>query len=159
MDFKTGHIDGETTVKFGTITGGTGKNVVPEHVKITGEVRSLNHQKASDEVERILKKFEQNARKAGGLARCRRDDHIRAFKTDENDQVTDRFLKAAKSIGISRPEFIVTMGGSDGSRLQENGIKAIVLACAMENVHTTREYADIKELERAAELALALMTV
>lgn len=159
VDFKTGYIDEETTVNFGTIAGGTGKNIVPENIKITGEVRSLNHQKASDEVERILDRFQQNARKAGGLAHCRRNDHIRAFKTDENALVTYRFIKAAKSIGISRPEFIVTMGGSDGSRLQENGIKAIVLACAMENVHTTRECADVKELERAAELALALMTV
>ena len=158
-DFKTGYIDGETTVNFGTIAGGTGKNIVPENVKITGEVRSLNHQKASDEVERILKRFEQNARKAGGFAYCSRNDHIRAFKTDENDLVTDRFLRAAKSIGISRPELIATMGGSDGSRFQENGIKTLVLACAMENVHTTREYTDVKELERAAELALALMTV
>lgn len=158
-DVKTGHIDGETTVNFGTISGGTGKNIVPANIKITGEVRSLNHQKASDEVERILKKFEQSARKAGGLARCRRNEHIRAFQTDENDVVAGRFLKAAKSIGISRPELIATMGGSDGSRFWENGIKTMVLACAMENVHTTGEYTDVKELERAAELALALMTV
>lgn len=157
-DFKTGHIDRETTVNFGTIAGGTGKNIVPENVRITGEVRSLNHQKASDEVEKILDRFQQNARKAGGIARCCRNDHIRAFKTDENDVVVGRFLKAARSIGISRPELIATMGGSDGNRFQENGIKTMVLACAMENVHTTREYAVIKELERAAELAVKLMT-
>lgn len=159
VDFKTGHVDEETTVNFGTIAGGTGKNIVPENVRITGEVRSLNHQKASDEVERILDRFQQNARKAGGIARCCRNDHIRAFKTDENEVVVSRFLRAARSAGIDNPELIATMGGSDGNRFQENGIKTVVLACAMENVHTTREYAVIKELERAAELVLTLMTV
>ena len=158
VGFKTGHIDEETTVNFGTIAGGNGKNIVPENVRITGEVRSLNHQKASDEVERILDKFQQNAKKAGGIARCCRNDHIRAFNTDENDVVVGKFLKAAGSIGISCPELIATMGGSDGNRFQENGIKTMVLACAMENVHTTGEYVVIKELERAAELTLTLMT-
>lgn len=156
--FKTGHIDKETTVNFGTIEGGTGKNIVPEKVRMTGEVRSLNHQKAVDEVERILNRFQQNAGKAGGIARCCRIDHIRAFQTDEKDEVVGRFLKAAESAGISRPELIATMGGSDGSRLQENGIQTMVLSCAMENVHTTREYAAIKELEKAAGLAEKLMT-
>ena len=158
-DIGTGRIDEETTVNFGTIAGGTAKNIVPGNVRITGEVRSLSHQKASDETDRILQRFQQNARKAGGIAHCCRNDHIRAFQTDKREAVVERFRKAAESIGISRPELAATMGGSDGSRLWENGIQTMVLACAMENVHTTGEYTVIKELERSAELALALMTI
>ena len=158
-DMKTGHVDEETTVNFGTIAGGIAKNIVPENVRITGEVRSLSHQKAADEADRILHRFQQNARKAGGIAHCCRNDHIRAFKTNREEAVVERFLKAAESIGISSPKLVATMGGSDGNRLWENGIQTMVLACAMENVHTTGEYTVIKELERAAELALTLMTI
>lgn len=39
---KTGHTSENTTVNFGTISGGSGKNIVPEDVFIKGEVRSLN---------------------------------------------------------------------------------------------------------------------
>ena len=35
-----GRIDEETTVNFGTISGGTATNIVPDQVAIDGEVRS-----------------------------------------------------------------------------------------------------------------------
>ena len=56
------------------------------------------------------------------------------------------------------PECITTYGGSDANRLNANGIETIVLACAMENSHSTEEYTTVSELERSARLTLRLMT-
>ena len=38
---KTGRIDEDLTLNFGTIIGGSGKNIVPESVEIEGEIRSM----------------------------------------------------------------------------------------------------------------------
>ena len=70
---------------------------------------------------------------------------------------TRHFLWYAEQLGI-KPECIDTFGGSDANRLNKNGIETIVLACGMENCHSTGEYTSIEELEKSTELTLRLMT-
>lgn len=155
---KTGHVWDDTTVNFGIISGGTGKNIVPAEIKIQGEIRSLQHERAILEAEAIFESFRINARKAGGLADCQMHEHIRAYDRKESDEVVKHFKIAAKAAGIHETKLITTFGGSDGNRLNEQGIETIVLACAMENVHTTEEYTKTDELVKSARLALKLMT-
>lgn len=155
---KTGYVEDDTTVNFGTISGGTGRNIVPAEVKIRGEIRSLRHERAMKEAEAIFESFRINARKAGGLAHCQAQEHIRAYRREENDAVVKHFEMAAKAAGIHETKRITTFGGSDGNRLNEHGIETIVLACAMENAHTTEEYTKTEELVKSARLTLKLMT-
>lgn len=155
---RTGKTDEETTVNFGTINGGTGKNIVPEKITITGEVRSLDHEKAKKTMEGIIETFSHNARKAGGVAYCYCHEHIRAFTVDRNKETVKHFMQALPACDMNEIDLITTFGGSDANRLNEHGIETIVLACGMENVHTTKEYIAIKELKKSAELALRLMT-
>jgi tripeptide aminopeptidase len=52
-----GRIDEETTANFGTISGGTASNIVPERVVIEGEVRSHSMEKleqVTGEIEEIF---------------------------------------------------------------------------------------------------------
>ena len=70
-----------------------------------------------------------------------------------------RFMQAAEACGIEKVNLITTFGGSDGNRFNEHGIQTMVLACAMENVHTTSEYVKIEEFVKSAELTVKLMTV
>ena len=155
-DTPVGRVDEKTTVNFGTISGGRGINIVPEEVKIKGEVRSLDHQRAKNRVKEIFKSFEEKARKAGGLAKCRSTEHIRAYEVNEESDTVMHFKSTAAKCGL-RPELKTTYGGSDANRLNEHGIETIVLACGMENVHTSEEYADMDELVRSAELTLSLI--
>lgn len=60
---KQGRIDESTTVNVGTITGGLSKNIVPEVCTIEGEARSLNHDKAVHEVDKIHDIFMDVAKK------------------------------------------------------------------------------------------------
>lgn len=158
-ELKTGHIDSETTVNFGTISGGTGKNIVPEKIVIAGEIRSTNHEKASMQTEKVFRTFHDKAKKAAGIAYCCKHEHIRAFERKSSDAVAQRFMQAAKACEIEKTDLITTFGGSDGNRLNEHGIQTMVLACAMENVHTTTEYVNIEEFVKSAELTLQLMTI
>ena len=156
-EFKTGHIDEETTLNFGTIEGGSGKNIVPEKIRITGEIRSFSHEKARNISHKIREVFNEKARKAGGMVRCQIEEHIRAYAVGEEDTVVQHFLEATREEGLET-RLIKTYGGSDANRLNEEGIQTIVLSCAMERVHSTEEYSDIEELVRSANLVLRLMT-
>lgn len=154
----TGHVDPETTVNIGTISGGMGKNIVPESIILAGEVRSLDHERANRRMKEIIETFNRDAKKAGGLAACRWQEHIRAFSVSTSEQVVQRFKKACEDSHLMS-RMITTFGGSDGNRLNEAGIRTIVLSCGMEKVHTTSEYTSINELKKSAALTVKLMTV
>ena len=155
---RTGRVDEYTTVNFGTITGGTADNVVPERVRISGEVRSIIRGEAERIADRILERFAMDAGEAGGDAFCDRMEHIRAYQVAEDDPAVLRFRKACRLENIPC-SVIRTMGGSDANRLNEAGIRTIVIACGMENVHSTEEFCKLSELNRSAKLTLRLMTM
>ena len=153
-----GRVDGQTTVNVGKIEGGTAINIVPERIRLDGEVRSLNHSGAVRHVDDILKQFEENARKAGGIAHCSRKEHIRAYRIDESDPAVARFRQACESEELES-RCVTTLGGSDANRLNAAGIHAIVIANGMQNVHSTSEYTRLSDLEKCAKLTLRLMTI
>ncbi|MBR6365644.1 MAG: M20/M25/M40 family metallo-hydrolase [Lachnospiraceae bacterium] len=156
---RTGRVYNDITVNFGTIHGGSGRNIVPEHVEIEGEIRGLEHENTLCEAELIREVFEKSAKKYGGKVILTVTEHIHSYQVPERNKVVQRFLRVAREgMRCSRPECITTYGGSDANRLNENGIEAIVLACAMEKSHSTEEYTVLYELERSAELTLRLMT-
>ena len=157
---KTGHTDSYTTVNFGTIKGGSGKNIVPEEIYIEGEVRSLKHDEALKEIEKIKQVFEAEAKQYGGEAKVEYVEHIKAYEVDEGSFIVRRFAKAVLEDDRCRmPECIVTFGGSDANRLNENGISTIVMACGMENCHSKAEYTRLDDIESSAGLTLKLMTL
>ena len=156
---ETGHVEPDTTVNFGTIEGGSGKNIVPETVRIRGEIRSLRHERALREAEHIRAVFTEEAEKLSGRADVRVIEELRAYRVAEDAPVVRRFKKALAELGWGEGTLIDTFGGSDNNRFQCAGISGIVLACAMENVHSTAEYSDLNELQRSAELTLKLMTM
>jgi len=157
---KTGHTNENTTVNFGTIAGGTGKNIVPEDIFIKGEVRSLKHTAALKEIETVKEVFETEAKKYGGEVQIDVIEHIKAYGVEESSFVVQRFKKAVLEDDRCRmPECIVTFGGSDANRLNENGISTIVMACGMENCHSKAEYTNLDDIERSAGLTLKLMTL
>jgi tripeptide aminopeptidase len=158
-NIRTGRVYEDLTVNFGTISGGSGRNIVPEEVWIEGEIRCLEHEKALCEADLIKEIFEKAAKKYGGAIQFNLTEHIRSYGISKRKNVVKRFLAAAKEVTtLEQPETITTYGGSDANRLNEHNIDTIVIANAMENSHGTDEYTTIAELARAAELTLRLMT-
>ena len=156
---KTGHTAPDTTVNFGTIEGGDGRNIVPGLVRITGEVRSLRHEKALQELDAIEKTFLSAAERLGGEAELSFTEEIRAYRISEQEPVVSRFRAALASLGWGEPTLVETFGGSDNNEYVKRGLRGVVLASAMNLVHTTEEYTEIPELVRCAELTLRLMTM
>ena len=155
---KTGKVDRMTTVNIGRIEGGTSNNIVPENVRLTGEIRSLNHSKALAKALEIEKIIRQYADKSGAQLDFTKVEHIKAYRIDKRASVITGFKKACKKTGI-KPEFITTFGGSDANRLNEAGIVTVVNSCGMEKVHSSEEYTTVNELVKSAELTFNLMTI
>ena len=170
-EIKTGRTEEELTVNFGLIRGGEGKNIVPESIYIGGEIRSSDHEKALIEAEKAGKVFKTIADELGAKAEFKVTEHIRAYRLGLNSPTVSRFYRAllktgyCEKIGYSpipgdaalEKICVDTFGGSDANRLNENGIETAVVACGMENCHTTEEFARISDIERSARIALAMM--
>lgn len=151
-----GHVNDNTTVNFGTIAGGEGRNIVPREVIITGEIRSFDHQDALKWSEHIKTIFEEEAAKEHACIEYSDYVHIEAYKIDEDEEVVERFKRACEELNLA-PKLISTHGGSDNNRFVKVGIRGIVVACAMNDCHSVSEYTTIDELEKSTLLALHLM--
>ena len=153
-----GWYDGETTLNFGMISGGKQTNIVSEECRIVGEVRSLNDEKAMEVWKQIRAVFEEEAGRRGGSCEFTEDKAVTAFRTGEDEPVSLRYKKACSLAGLE-PEFDVTLGASDLNNFSLYGIRGIVAACGMHNVHTTEEYTLAEDLEKCARLTETLMTL
>lgn len=155
---RNGHVDADTTVNLGTIQGGTGRNIVPDLVEITGEIRSMDHNKALGQVETIRWIFEEEAANMGGTAEVKSVTEIQAYRIQADELVVTQFQAACRELGLSG-ELEDTFGGSDNNHFVVHGIRGIVVANAMNEVHTTKEYTSVWELTRATELILKIVTL
>lgn len=152
-----GHIDEETTVNIGTISGGTAMNIVPDEVKLSGEIRSLSNEKAKQQMDVVRTAFEQAAGEEGGSADVRSDVCFSAYRISEEEAAPQRWKAACQKAGVE-PYFVDTFGGSDNNHLAEHGIRGIVAACAYENAHTVREYTWVDGMKKTTEILLNIVS-
>lgn len=152
-----GRIDEETTVNIGTIHGGTATNIVPQSTIIEGEIRSYNHQKALKTLENIFNIFEKTVVKAKGKLKKEYEIHLEAYQVLKNEKVVKRYIEVCQQLHI--PSCLTkTFGGSDNNSFMRHGIQGIVLACGMNQVHTTEEYTTVDDLEKSTAIVIGLMT-
>lgn len=150
-----GQVDPDTTMNVGTICGGAADNIVPDLCTVTGEVRSLDHDKAHRLVGLIRRTFEDNA--GAATVDFEYNEQIRAYLTPEDHSVVQRFKRACSRLGFPG-NTMTTLGGSDNNVLSLHGLTGLVLSCGMQQVHSTREYTEIEDLVNGAALVAALLT-
>ncbi len=151
---KLGHLDEETTLNIGTISGGEAINIVAKTCVVKGEVRSSSHPRALAVLQEVKEAFEQADPRAEVTFLSEED--LVAYRIPEEHPVVQRFQRACKRLGLSG-ETVKTFGGSDNNILLLSGITGIVLSCGMEQVHSTQEYTTIRELEKGAMLVAELL--
>lgn len=156
---KFGRLDENTTLNIGTINGGDGKNIVPEKTIIKGELRSNNRIYALDILNNIKDVFDEVSKKYNGISKFSYNEDIMAYKIDINSYVVKRYQNALDSLGYGKAILVDTFGGSDNNNFNKNGILGIVIANAMNNIHTKNEYFKISELIKSINITLKLMTM
>jgi tripeptide aminopeptidase len=150
-----GRIDRHTTVNAGIISGGKATNIVAEDAYCKLEARSHSRASLAAIERRIRKTAAGIARRHGAAARVKRSLEYTGFSIKKDSPVVRTAVSAAKEINAV-PRYESSGGGSDTNVLNRGGIRAVNLSVGMRNVHTTREYILISDLEKAARLVLAL---
>lgn len=154
---KIGELDeGETTINIGEIGGGSGINIIPEKVKISGEVRSYNKEfffKRLNEIERLIKK---EAKAASVSVSFTKDGYCSGYFHKKSDSLIKKLKKIYRNLGIS-PKYYYFSGISDANILNSAGFKVINLGDGVENPHSTKEQIKIKNLIKLTEIILKLI--
>ncbi len=153
---KQGKIDPDTTVNIGTIEGGTATNIISEYCKIKGEIRSYYHEKVLEQLEGLEEIAEEFTQTSNASFKLEKSIGCMAYQIDEKSSTVQRFVKACEELNY-KISLTKTFGGSDNNNFVKHGINGIVLACAMEQVHSCEEYTTIEELVKSANLLLKLM--
>ncbi len=144
------------TCNIGVIEGGEATNIVPARCRVAGEIRSLSHEAVLRQWAQVVEAFEQEASAVGATATADHRVEITAYETPLDSPVVRRFEQACAAVGV--PAHIhLTMGGSDQNSFALHGIQGMVLACSMHEVHSTREYSRMEELEQGVRLVMALI--
>jgi tripeptide aminopeptidase len=154
---KLGRIEPGTTCNIGIIEGGVATNIIPEKVEIKAEARSLEEEKLEKLTSQIINDFATGAKENGAKAKFKVKREYDGFKISENELPVIMAKNIFKKLGL-KSKIISTVGGSDVNILNSKGKMAINLSAGMENVHSSKEYVKIAELEKLTALILELCT-
>ena len=156
LRMKLGRIDEETTANLGMISGGSGRNTVPELVEVEGEARSLILEKLEEQVTNMRSAMEDAAREAGGKVELVNRREYDGFSIDREAATIPIALAASKDVGLT-PSITSTNGGSDANEFNAKGIQTIVLGMGGQGYHSTQESITVEELVKLAEWIGALV--
>ena len=162
-----GRIDEQSTINFGTITGGTASNIVPEKVVIEGEVRSHSQQRLDQLTREMEESFGQTIadwQDPTGTARGIPSIDFKAeldfplMRLDRRDAVIVEIERVARAIDMEL-DFEVAGGGSDANIFNGYGLKTAIIATGMTHVHSTKEQVSLQDMTDLTRLILALLTL
>ncbi len=158
-----GRVDFETTCNIGIMNGGAATNVVPNLVKIRGEVRSHSMKKLTELTETIVKvftdtveKFEVNGFQATVDAIVHNEYH--SFFYENDDPIVHMAIQAAEKIGVP-VRTLKGGGGSDANIFNGKGISVIAVGTGMDKVHTVAECIRVSELDKGTKWVKELIRI
>lgn len=159
---KLGRIDDETTANIGAVHGGSMSNIVLETLDLKAEARSHNPEKLEEQIRHMDACFEDACAefRAEGedVPRVEIDqqEEYKAVQLSPDDYPVKLAVEAAKKLGWEM-ELKKSGGGTDGSVINSKGIPCAVIGVGMQNVHSTKEYIKISDMEDAARLLAAIV--
>ncbi|MBI2879374.1 MAG: M20/M25/M40 family metallo-hydrolase [Candidatus Rokubacteria bacterium] len=162
---RLGRIDAETTANLGIIQGGLATNIVPPAVLIRGEARSRDVAKLEAQTEHMRACFLEAARRhrltvdgqeyeARVEVEVQRDFDPMALSPDA--RIVRLVARASRNLGrnlLTRP----TGGGCDANVLNGRGLQVANLGTGMREIHTVKEWLDLRDLYRTTELVLEVV--
>ncbi len=163
---RLGRIDFETTANIGTIEGGLATNIVAEKVVLTGEARSHDADKLSEQTEHMLACFEEAADELqreidGEPVRAVVKSEVRPdfprMSVPENAGIVALAQQAAKRLGREMRDRLGGGGSCDANVFNENGIEMVIVGTGMQNVHSTEEEVAVEDLVKVAEFLVEVI--
>jgi tripeptide aminopeptidase len=157
-----GRIDDETTANIGVIEGGMAVNIVPNSVILRGEARSHNQEKLDRQTEHMLRCLQDAAaRHTLEIAGARFSASVEAkierdydrMDVPEGASIVQLVRAAAKNLSVE-VKTLATGGGCDANVLNQKGLEVANLSTGMREIHTVKEWLDLKDLTLSAQMVL-----
>lgn len=151
-----GRISAETTANIGVIAGGTATNVVPQEVRVHGEMRSHSPEELEKTRQRILAHARDVARLRGARLEISEEEEYRAFRIPEADPFLEFVRGVYAEMGIE-PMLVASGGGSDANVFNARGIKAVNVSSGMQKVHSSQEFILLDDLSAGSRVVLSVI--
>ena len=160
-----GRIDHETTANIGVIEGGMAVNIVPNSVILRGEARSHSQEKLDRQTEHMLSCLQDAAARytveVGGAhfaasvdAKIERD--YDRMDVSDGAPIVQLVRAAAKNLRVE-VKTLATGGGCDANVLNQKGLEVANLSTGMREIHTVKEWLDLKDLNLSAQMVLEVV--
>ncbi|HEX6438455.1 MAG TPA: M20/M25/M40 family metallo-hydrolase [Candidatus Binatia bacterium] len=160
-----GRIDHETTANIGVIEGGMAVNIVPNSVILKGEARSHSQEKLEHQTEQMLRCLQDAAARhileVGGAqftatveAKIERD--YDRMDVSDRAPIVQLVRAAAKNLRVD-VKTLATGGGCDANVLNQKGLEVANLSTGMREIHTVKEWLDLKDLNLSAQMVLEVV--
>jgi tripeptide aminopeptidase len=160
-----GRVDHETTANIGVIEGGMAVNIVPNSVILKGEARSHSQEKLDRQTEHMLRCLQDAAARhtleVGGSqffasvdAKIERD--YDRMDVPDGAAIVQLVRAAAKNLRVDI-KTLATGGGCDANVLNQRGLEVANLSTGMREIHTVKEWLDLKDLTLSAQMVLEVV--
>src|SRR5687768_5884391 len=160
-----GRIDHETTANIGVIEGGIAVNIVPNSVILKGEARSHSEEKLERQTEHMLRCLQDAAARhtlkvGGGQFTATVDAKIERdydrMDVSDGAPIVQLVRAAAKNLRVD-VKTLATGGGCDANVLNQKGLEVANLSTGMREIHTVKEWLDLKDLNLSAQMVLEVV--
>ena len=153
---ELGRLDDETTANVGRVDGGTAANVVAERCHRELEARSLDPDKATRAVARMVDAMTD----AGSDPECDVEtlieEHFRGYPLPRSAPPVAAAAAALERRGLE-PQYVTTGGGSDANVFNSAGLPCLNVANGTAHNHEPDEFVTVEALESAFDVALTLV--
>lgn len=162
--------DGHGTSNVGVFGGknmhaaGDATNVVTDYTYVKGETRSPDTAFAA----KITKAYRDAFERAGASVKddtgeaatveFRGKPQYPSFNLPNDAPAVAHAKRAAKSLGLE-PKTVFSNGGLDANWLAGHGVPTVTIGAGQYEIHTVKEYVDLKEFAVGCRLAVALATL
>lgn len=143
---------------------GDATNVVTDYVYVKGETRSPDTTFAA----KITKAYEAAFNRAQAAVKddagetagveFRGKAQYPSFNLPDDSPAVAHAKRAAKSLGLE-PKTVFSNGGLDANWLAGHGVPTVTIGAGQYEIHTVKEYVDLKEFAVGCRLAIALATL
>lgn len=162
--------DGRGTSNVGIFGGKEGQpagdatNVVTDYVQLKGEARSPDAKFAAaisaGYREAFAKAQEEVKDVDGATAEVKFESKASypPFTLAEESPAVAHAKKAVEAIGL-KPTTLFSNGGLDANWLVKHGVPTVTIGAGQYEIHTVKEYVDLREFAQGCRLAVALATM
>ena len=157
---RLGRVDATTTANVGRIEGGLASNIIPNHVVLRGETRSLTLEGLERQTRHMLECVERAASRYSVVVAGRTHTarvEARVVRDYEPLAVADdtRIVRLVRGAAerLSKPfRTRATGAASDANVFAARGVEVANLGCGMRQIHTVNEWVDVNDIVATTEL-------